>query len=617
MKSMFLGIVCTFLLVCPVRSQSFKFALMSDLHITADSLAANDLKRAVAQVNATPDIDFVIVSGDLTETGDRVSLEKAKKILDDLKPKYYATSGNHETKWSESGATDFGRIFGSDRFSFEHDGILFLGFNTGPVIRMAEGHVAPQDIKWLQENLEQAGKTKPVFVVTHYPLMKGEVDNWYTVTDAIRPYNIKVILNGHYHSNRMAEYDGIPAVMNRSTLRAGQKVGGYSLYEVTSDSVLVYEQLIGEAPRKWGGYSLKHTYYTEDISAYERPGFSANAAYPQIKEAWTVETGNAIYSSPVLYKNRVYVGDDLGCLDCYRVSDGKKLWQYQAQNRIIGTPAVDDNVVVFGSADNNIYGLNAKSGKLLWTVSTERPVLGAVTIENGVAFIGGSDRTFRAVNIKDGGVLWEFSELKGYVEAKPLIYGDKVIFGAWDSFLYALDKKTGDLIWKWQGPRTGMHFSPAAVWPVAAHNRVFIVAPDRVLTALDATTGESVWRTNESHVREMIGISADGDRVYCKTMEDSVVCFSSIGAVPQKLWASSLDYGYELMPSMLQEKDNVVFGSTMRGLIFALDAGTGKILWKHKKSNSLINTVVPLSKNECLYTGSAGMVGLLRVENKK
>lgn len=587
---------------------------MSDLHVTSDSIAENDVRRAVDQINNTPGIDFVIVSGDLSETGDRLSLEKAKSILDGLKPKYYATSGNHETKWSESGATDFGRIFGSDRFRFEHQGILFLGFNTGPVIRMAEGHVAPQDISWLNENLQKAGKEKPVFIVTHYPLMKGDVDNWYEITDMIRPYNIKVILNGHYHSNRLTEYDGIPAIINRSTLRAGKKHGGYSLYEITPDSILVYEHLIGEVPRKWGGYSLKQTYYTDDVSFYERPDFTVNTTYPQVKERWTVETGNAIYSSPVLHNNRVYVGDDLGYLRCFRLKDGKKVWQYQTQNRIVGTPAVDENVVVFGSADNNIYGLNAKNGKLLWKRATSRPVLGAVTNEQGIAYIGGSDRIFRAIDIKTGHVVWEFSGLKGYVETKPLLFQDKVIFGAWDSFLYALDKNSGELIWKWQGPRTGMHFSPAAVWPVAAHNKVFIVAPDRVLTAVDAQTGKSVWRTNQSHVREMIGLSADNDKVYCKTMQDSVVCFSTVSDVPKKLWAAYVGYGYELMPSMLLEKDNVVFGSTMRGEIFALDSDTGKLLWRHKKSNSLINTVIPLSATECLYTGSAGMVGLLKVE---
>ena len=37
---------------------------------------------------------------------------------------------------------------------------------------------------------------------------------------------------------------------------------------------------------------------------------------------------------------------------------------------------------------------------------------------------------------------------------------------------------------------------------------------------------------------------------------------------------------------------NIVYGSTKNGIVFALDARTGKLLWKHKKGDSLINTVV-------------------------
>ena len=259
MKRMLFAVLL--LAVVSARAEGFRFALMSDLHVTADSLAAND-----DQINATPGLSFVIVSGDFTDYGDDASLRKAKAILDGLKLKYYVTSGNHETKWSESGATAFGRIFGSDRFRFEYGNYLFLGFNTGPVIRMAEGHVAPQDVSWLEKELADYGTERPVFLVTHYPMMKGDVDNWYAVTDAVRKYDIRAFIGGHYHTTRLADYDGIPAFICRSTLRGGEPFGGYSEFEVTADSVIVYERKIGAGPQRWGAYSLKDTYFTADTA---------------------------------------------------------------------------------------------------------------------------------------------------------------------------------------------------------------------------------------------------------------------------------------------------------------------------------------------------------------
>ena len=56
------------------------------------------------------------------------------------------------------------------------------------------------------------------------------------------------------------------------------------------------------------------------------------------------------------------------------------------------------------------------------------------------------------------------------------------------------------------------------------------------------------------------------------------------------------------------------YGSTKEGLLFALEAKTGKIIWKHKIGNSLINTVVPLNGREVLFTATSGEVGLIRMK---
>lgn len=605
-------ILLSFFLTEPLLGQDFRFALVTDIHMNKDSMAYNDLKRTVDQINKTPSIRFVLVAGDLTEEGDRESLLKVKNLLDKLVVKYYVVAGNHETKWSESGATDFAHIFGYDRFKFDFNGYRFLGFNTGPIIRMMDGHIAPQDITWLRHEFSTAKSDTPFILVTHYPLQSGDVDNWYEVTDLARKYKVKVILGGHYHSNKLLFYDGIPGVLNRSNLRDKiDKIGGYSVYDIRKDSILVYEHKIGKTLRKWGGYSLIEKYYTEDNFKYKRPSDSVNIIYPQIKEKWVTKIGNAIYSSPVISGDKVYVGDDTGLLTCMFLCNGSQNWSFKSGRRIVGTPAVRNNVIVFGSADKNIYGLNTESGKLLWKYTTNEAVLGAVTIENNIAYVGSSDHRMRAINISNGQLIWEYSFIKGYVETRPLIYQDKVIFGAWDNNMYALNKNTGALLWTWDGGLDRMHFSPAAVWPVGAHNKVFFTAPDRVITAINGETGKIVWRTKESMVRETIGLSADKNKIFSKTMQDSVVCYSTINNTPEKIWSVNVGYGYDHAPSMPIEKDNVVFGSTKNGLIFALNAKTGNLLWKHKIGNSIINTVVPLNGNECLFTSGEGVVGLL------
>lgn len=46
----------------------------------------------------------------------------------------------------------------------------------------------------------------------------------------------------------------------------------------------------------------------------------------------------------------------------------------------------------------------------------------------------------------------------------------------------------------------------------------------------------------------------------------------------------------------------------------ALDGKTGRLLWKHKFGNTLINTVVPLSATKLVFTNEAGKVGEIEVK---
>lgn len=624
-RRLFTSVLFACLLPFMVQAQQavFRFAQLTDIHLSPNNPnPTEDLLRSIAQINATDSIDFVLVTGDIAEEGDRTTMEKVKSCLDLLKVKYYVVLGNHETKWSDSGCTAFGEIFGGERFEFEHKGFLFLGFNSGPLMRMAYGHVVPQDIRWMTETMERynAGNSrpdKPVILVTHYPMTEGDVDNWYEVTDAVRPYNIRLFIGGHYHRDRDLRYDGIPGILMRSNLRDKDEKPGYGIYEITEDSILVYTQRIGEPKRQWAAFSLTDSYYDRNGKAEKYPDFSVNKEYAQVQEQWIVQTGAGIYCSPAVEKDKVFVGDDLGRLTAYALKNGKKLWSFQSGKRIVGTPAVSEGIVVFGSADCKIYGLDAQNGNLLWTVEAAEPVLGAVTIENGIAYIGASDHTFRAVNIRTGEVKWAFAGVRGYIETKPLVTDNKVIFGAWDNTLYALNKADGKELWKWTGGLTRMHFSPAAVWPVAADGKVFITDPQRAMTAINIETGNTVWRTFQSMVRETIGLSEDKERIYSKTMNDSIVCYSTKGDQPHKLWASNVGFGYEHAPSMQVEKNGVVFGSTKEGLIFALEATTGKVLWKHKTGNSLISTVVPLDNNRVLFTATSGETGMLKFKIKK
>ena len=594
------------------------FALLTDTHIsTSNPRPMEDLQRSIADINQNPSIEFVVVTGDLTESGDRASIQAIKDALDQLNVPYYAASGNHETTWSESGVMDFSRVFGDSRFAFSHDGMFFIGFNSGPVIRMADGHVAPQDIAWLKHNLDSVSKAgdAPIFVFTHYPLRNGDVDNWYDVADVLREHNVQCLMGGHYHRNLLFDCDGISDVLNRSNMRGNDTINGYSIITVT-DSIRFHEKRIGQAAEQWLSLPFGKKEYGPSNKAL-RPDFSVNKEYKQVKRVWHQALKGGIYSTPVSDGKSLFIGDDVGVMYSLDMKTGKTRWTFDTGMRIVGSPAVSDGVVVFGSANYNIYGLDAKTGKELWHVTTEQAVMGAATIHDGVAFIGGGDGKMYAIDIHTGAIKWAFGELKNYVLTRPLVYNDKLYFGTWDTHFYALNKKDGSLIWKWNNGKGNPKLSPASVWPVASDGKIFITAPDRYFTCLDAETGEQIWRTKEYKVRETVGLSEDGKTVYSKCMWDTIVALDATADEVVPRWVTNAEFGYEHNPAMPLEKDGTLWVSTKNGLLLGMDAETGKVLWRHKIGNSILNTPLPLSDKECVFTSSEGTITYVRVGRPK
>ena len=593
----------------------FSFALLTDTHIsTSNPRPMEDLQRSIADINQNPAIEFVVVTGDLSESGDRASIQAIKDELEKLNVPFYAASGNHETTWSESGVMDFSRVFGDSRFAFSHNGMYFIGFNSGPVIRMADGHVAPQDITWLKHNLDSVSKAgdAPIFVFTHYPLRNGDVDNWYEVTDVLRQHNVQCIMGGHYHRNLIFDCDGIADVLNRSNLRDEDGVNGYSIISVT-DSIRFHEKRIGEVAQQW--LSLPFGKKVYGPSAEElRPNFAVNAQYPNVERVWHKALKGGVYSTPVTDGKSLYIGDDVGVMYALDTKTGKTRWTFDTGMRIVGSPAVSEGVVVFGSANYTIYGLHAKTGKQLWHITTNQAVMGAATIHEGIAYIGGGDGRMFAIDIHTGKVKWSFDQLTNYVLTRPLVYNDKLYFGCWDTHFYALNLADGSLVWKWNNGKGNPKLSPASVWPVAANGKIFITAPDRYFTCLDAETGEQVWRTKQYKVRETVGLSEDGKTVYSKCMWDTVVAMDATTHEPVTRWAAHADFGYEHNPAMPLEKEGTLWVSTKNGLLLGMDAATGKVLWRHKIGNSILNTPLPLSGKECIFTSSEGTITYIRIK---
>ena len=606
----YLSLSLFFLFQLSADAQTFKYAFVTDTHVGIGT-GEEDLRRTVADINQQADLDFILVTGDVTEMGTLEEVKLAKEILSKLSKPVYVIPGNHDTGWSESGGVDFLNQFGDDKFTFDHKGYRFIACASGPYVRMSDGHIPRDATVWLENLLKNTPKEMPLVFINHYPV-DNSLDNWYEATDRIKKYNIQYAICGHGHSNRALNFEGIEGTMGRSNLRAKDSIGGYNVVTMRSDSVFFATKKPGiTIENPWRKFALKP--FISTGNTYERPSFAINEKYPQVKKSWTYHSAANVISTPATNGKMAVVGNAIGEIEAFSLKDGRKKWTFKTKGAIYSSPVIVKDIVILGSGDKNVYALELNSGKLVWKYEAKAAVLGSPVVEKGLVYIGSSDNKFRAINTKTGKLVWEFNEVEGAIVGLPLIYKDKVIFGSWGRHLYALNKDNGQLVWKWNNGSANRMFSPAMVTPVASNDIIYIAAPDRVLTAINADNGATLWRNKEVTVRESIGISEDKSVIFGKTMNDEVVAYKTQSTDPGVLWRLNLNYGYEHVPSMLIAKGGQVFFGTKNGVVYAFDPVTQEKLWAHKIDNSMVNTVNVINKNKILVATMDGKIVLLHV----
>jgi outer membrane protein assembly factor BamB/predicted MPP superfamily phosphohydrolase len=620
MKTLLL--LCLFLLqIGIVSAQKIHFAHVTDTHIGSQT-SAEDLAVTVDDINRQTDIDFVLLTGDITEFGSDEELRQARKIIDRLQKPWYILPGNHDSKWSESGNNSFVKILGSEKFCFEKGGYLFIGAASGPNMRMGGGLVPREQIVYLDSILKHRRSTdQPVIFVNHYPLDES-LANWYKVIDLLKTANIKATLLGHGHANHLYNFEGIPGVMGRSNLQTKKAEAGYNLVTIENDTMYYAERLssgktlpvwckvpVGITP--YGPKSTPNSKGAVASATFPRPDYSINLKYPNVKVKWSLQENSDIGTGISVLKKQAVFANTAGEIVSLDLNTGKKLWVFHTGGKIYSTPTLSGNNVVCASTDQNIYCLNLKSGKMNWMHPTAKPIVASAAIEDDHVYIGSSDGSFRCIRLTDGGLIWQYDSVKNFVESRPLILKNSVCFGSWGNAFYSLDKKSGKLNWKREKYSNRM-LSPAAVWPVAANGKVFLVAPDRRMTALDELTGKEIWDSGKYSCRESIGISRNGSLVYIKNMNEGNVDAFYTQPDEQKLaWECKADLGYEIAPSPITESGKYIFVPTATGIVVAIDKITHQVAWKHKVSNALINSILPVGKNRLLVSVLDGEVFFL------
>jgi len=77
------------------------------------------------------------------------------------------------------------------------------------------------------------------------------------------------------------------------------------------------------------------------------------------QEIWKFRTVSIVWSSPVIYNNKVYIGSQEGVLYCLDLHTGKKITSFQAEGKIFTSPVISDSLLFFGTDKGFLYALQS------------------------------------------------------------------------------------------------------------------------------------------------------------------------------------------------------------------------------------------------------------------
>ncbi len=316
------------------------------------------------------------------------------------------------------------------------------------------------------------------------------------------------------------------------------------------------------------------------------------ASWPQggPRLVWKTQGLGEGFSGPAVVGDRLYLQGQQGSQQyvmAFDTNTGKQLWKTptgksfseQHGNGPRGTPTVDGPRLYAISTDGTLVCLEIATGKTVWSLNFTQKLGGRVP-------------------------RWAYSE-------SPLVDGDRLIVtpGGRGAGVTALNKNTGDVIWKSQNDSAG--YSSAIAFDVGGTHIVTTLTADSAL-GLNAADGAILWRFPEA-VNNVANISTpifhDGYVFYSSDYGTGclLIKVAADGKSATKVYANR-DMENHYTTSMLVGDSLYGFSGNQSGILTAMDFKTGKVQWKNR-SVGKGNCILADGKLYCM--GEDGAVGLI------
>lgn len=315
---------------------------------------------------------------------------------------------------------------------------------------------------------------------------------------------------------------------------------------------------------------------------------------------WKTKLPGPGNSSPAIWGDKLFVtaassDGSARWLLCYSTESGEKLWQHEAP------PAIE-----------NVEKLYPKN-----TYASGSPVTDG---ENVVAFFGNSGLVCCDVAGKE---IWKYS-LGAFPTmhgpgTSPILYDDMAIFmqdqNAGESVFLAINKRTGELIWKQTRPLS-MCWSTPLIAHVGQRDEL-LYNGSNYFASYDPRTGNELWRiTGASRESIPMPVIGGGMIVSVSGRNGPMLAFrpGANGDATETHTVWSIPRGGPHVPTPVYV-DRRLFLVNDMGIASCRNAETGELVWQERLTGKFSMSMLSAG-DKLLVTSESGTTHILRASDK-
>lgn len=367
-------------------------------------------------------------------------------------------------------------------------------------------------------------------------------------------------------------------------------------------------------------FSLAQTSFRADFAHSGVFNSRSVANKPALR--WKFDTQGPVHSSPTLAGNAVFFGSGDGNVYALHAASGKMLWKFQTGGGVDSSPAVAGGTVFFASRDGNFYAVDARNGKIRWqtSIGADLPfiygydyLLSSPVIADDQVIVGSGDGALYSFSTKDGKIKWRFGT-GGRIRSSPAMSNGVVFVGNMDGMLYAVNAYDGKLVWKFEtdgvsfdSGKAGFDRRSIISSPAVARGIVTFGSRDARHYALDEKTGRLLWKfghaigkkPNSPEVSWVVGSPAISGEVTFVGSSDARFVNARDLRTGRELWRFDTPQSANSSPAVAGDLLIIGCGD---GNVYGLDAKTGEEKWRFQTGDGVKSS--PAVAAGVVYFGS-------------